>query len=347
MYRSELEFESELNKLMRVLERSDLESEIAEFEGEGEIDPLRAARDLWVISAQGAERNENKLTDAIFYDRHPEWKGRSLKNASVPLRQEWIAIRDNVVRAYLKIYPAQPAAPPVPAPQPAGPPAAAMRESFGFSQFANTLRYEPQQYPIAIAAQNEYRSASAFQPYYNKISNAWPRVLISLDPHGVGNLVFSMDGQTFSDFVESGELKQKAGEIMAGGLTGDKLIFREDVIGMLGLALTMIDLATGLENERMAAGVGSEYDKWRAKQQLQFTFALMAEDLTRAPWGPLQFFSRDPRSLAVELASRYAGFQPIYYKYAAFFNREQDLGNDQGNVPNRTHDTVGLPPPGL
>ena len=336
MSRTDFEFEAELNSLMKVLERSDLESEIAEFEWEAEFEPFRVARDLLVIGNQGGQRDENKLTDAIFYDRHPEWKGRQIKNASASLRQEWVEIRDTVVRPYLQNYPAvpppPPQAPPPPAPQPAAPPLTATGEQFGFSAFQNTLNYEAAQYSPALIAQNAYQKVAGFLPYYKKISNAWPRVSISLAEHGVGNLIFSMDGRAFNDFVESEELRNKALEIMGGGVTAE-LFFTEDVIGMLGIGLTMIDLANGLNNEHMVGGVGPEYDKWRAKQQLQFTFGLAAEDLTRHNWGNLQFINRDARSLAVELANRYAEFRPIFVQYANAFNHEQDLARYQGNVP--------------
>jgi hypothetical protein len=204
MYQAELELEAELRNLMRVLERSDLESEVAESEGESEINPLRIARDLWVIGMQGGERNENKLTDAVFYDRHPDWKGRALKNASLPLRQEWIEIRDNVIRPYLVNYPAQPTAPPPPAPPPAAPAPATAPEQFGYSQFTNTLKYESYNYTPAVAAQNEYRKVSGFQPYYYRINTLQLEVSIAQDPHGVGNLVFSISGRAFIDSVESG-----------------------------------------------------------------------------------------------------------------------------------------------
>lgn len=342
----EREFEAALHRTMRMLERSGLESEALEFEGEAEFSPIRAARDLWVITGQGGDRDENRLTDAVFYDRHPELKGKLLKNASLALRQEWIGIRDNVVRNYLKTYPAQPAAPAAPMPPPVAPAAAAVQEPFGFSQFSNIRQYDPSQYPLAIAAQNEYRKASAFQTYYNHINILWPRVDIGEDPHGIGNLVFKVGGQEFSDFVVSDELKAKAAEIGAGGVTSE-IIFSDDVIGVLGLGLTMLDLARGLENERMLSGTGPENSAWRAKQQLQFAFALMAEDLSREPWGPIQFFNRDARLLAVELATRYAAFQPIYARYGTFYSHEQELGMYQGSPPSRSHDTVGLPPPGL
>ena len=346
----ELEFEAEIESLVTRLSDCDLESEIAESNGEAEFSPFRAARDLWVIGGQGGQRDENKLTDAVFYDRHPDWKGRSLKNAVLPLRQEWIGIRDGVVRPYLQNYPAQPPAPlppsPASAPSPSAPSRAA-QDPFGFSQFSNILKYESYKYPMAIAAQNAYRKVSGFQTYYNRINTLWPQVSISLDEHGIGNLVFSINGRAFADSMESDELKQKAHEIMGGGLTSsggvpeDRIIFEEDVIGMLGLGLTMLDLAQGLNRERMVGGVGPEYDKWRAKQQLQFTFSLVAEDWTRKPWGPLQFINRDPRSLAVELANRYAEFQPVFYDYANYYNREHDLGLYEGSVPDRVPPTMG------
>jgi hypothetical protein len=329
MYQTELEFEleAELNRLMKVLERSDLGSEEAEFEGEGEIGWFRGAKDLWVIAQQGDERNENKITDAIFYDRHPDWKGRALKNAPLALRQEWIEIRDNVVRPYLAQPPAPPAPSPAPAPapQPAAPPPTTTQEQFGYSQFSNTSQYEPFQYPYAIAAQADYRKVMGFQPYYNKINSAYPQVSIALDSHGVGNLVFSMNGRALADFVESNELKNKVLEMFGEHVA--EVVFDSEAIGILGLGLTM-----------------PEYDKWRAKQQLQFTFALMAEDLSRQPWGPLQFINHDPRSLAVELANRYAEFQPIFQKYFQYFDREQELGKYGPNPP-PPQDTMG-PAPG-
>lgn len=342
MLDAEFELEAELNKLMRVLERSDLESEIAESEGEGGISLLRGARDVLVITRQGGERDENKLADAVFYDRHPDWKGRVLKNAPLALRKEWMEIRDNVVRPYLRTYPARPPATPAPSP-PAAPPAAG--EQFGFSQFANTRQYEPYKYPQAIAAQNDYLKVSGFLPYYKKISIAWPQASISLDPHGVGNLVFSMNGRAFTDFVESEELRNKALEMLAGHIS--EVVFTVDVIGMLGLGLTLLDIANGLEKERMLGGVGPEYDKWRAKQQLQFTFALAAEDLTRTNWGNLEFINHDPRSLAVELANRYAEFQPIFSRYSDYFQNERNLGIYQGHVPDRMPDVMGPAPPGM
>jgi hypothetical protein len=222
-----------------------------------------------------------------------------------------------------------------------------MREQFGYSQFTNTRRYEPLNYTPAMHAQNEYLKVSGFQSYYNKINTLWPQVSISLDAHGVGRLVFSVSGKAFVDSVESDELKHKAGEIMGGGLTAE-IIFGDDVIGVLGLGLTMLDLAQGLQNERMLGGVGPDYDKWRAKQQLQFAFALMAEDLVRKPWGPLQFINNhDSRSLAVELATRYAEFRPVFQTYFQYFDREQQLGLYGGNPPLVQPPTMGPAPGGF
>jgi len=112
MYDAEFEFESELEDLMAMLAESELESEV---EGEVYVPPTQVygppnrpssqlTRDQSVVNDQMVRgvRDENKLTDAVFYDRHPDWKGKSLKNANVSLRQEWIKIRDSIVRPALK-----------------------------------------------------------------------------------------------------------------------------------------------------------------------------------------------------------------------------------------------------
>jgi hypothetical protein len=80
----------------------------------------RRDKDIQVIRAEIAKgnRDENKLTNAVFYDRHPEWRGKELKNASVTLRTEWVNLRNGVVRETLKTPPPpppKPAAPPLPA----------------------------------------------------------------------------------------------------------------------------------------------------------------------------------------------------------------------------------------
>lgn len=341
VYHAELELEAELNKLMKVLERSDLEREIAE--AEEEIGPFLAARDLWVIGGQGGERDENKLTDAIFYDRHPQWKGRGLKNAALPLRQEWIEIRDKVVRPYLKNYPAQPAAPPPPSapaqPATAPPPApAAAGEQFGFSQFSNIRKYQPTKYPFALAAQNGFQQVSAFMPYFTKIMIIASNVGISLSEHG-DKLVFHLDGQLFGQAVESAELRGKVTEMMAHGSLD--LIFDEHLIGLLGLGLTLLEVAEGIENERMLKGIGPEYDKWRETKKLQFAFSLVAEDVRRHNWGTIIFNSGDPRDIAVDLAVWHARFVPVHARYLEYWDLEHYLGLYQGNVPERIPPVMG------
>jgi hypothetical protein len=101
----ELEFEAELENLMALLERSDLESEV---EGEAPIDPnARRRRDAIVAGDQIAHgvTDENRLTDSVFYDRHPEWSGKKLKPTDMSLRREWFETRDAVVRPMLKEAP--------------------------------------------------------------------------------------------------------------------------------------------------------------------------------------------------------------------------------------------------
>jgi len=99
MSKADLELEFELESLMAKLATSDLEGE-----AEGEAQPARLNKDRSVISAQLGRgiRDENKITDAVFDDRHPEWTGKSLRNAQLALRQEWIQIRDGAVRPQLR-----------------------------------------------------------------------------------------------------------------------------------------------------------------------------------------------------------------------------------------------------
>jgi hypothetical protein len=99
---AELEFEAELESLMALLDRSDLESEV---EGEVPIDPkARRRRDETVAGDQIAHgvTDENRLTDSVFYDRHPEWTGKKLKPTDMTFRREWVQTRDAIVRPMLK-----------------------------------------------------------------------------------------------------------------------------------------------------------------------------------------------------------------------------------------------------
>ena len=60
--------------------------------------------------------NENSLTDLIFFRRHPERNGRAISRSESGLTQEWLSIRDTVVRPILRG-----GAPTPPAPAPAPP----------------------------------------------------------------------------------------------------------------------------------------------------------------------------------------------------------------------------------
>src|SRR6266404_1559162 len=114
MFKGELELEAELEDLMAILAESDLEAEAERF-GPGSssgISQPRLYRDQWVIGyhlAQGI-LDENKLTDAVFFDRHPERNGRLLTSGDSALRREWVEIRDLIVRPMLRPQPiSQPA----------------------------------------------------------------------------------------------------------------------------------------------------------------------------------------------------------------------------------------------
>jgi hypothetical protein len=150
-----------------------------------------------------------------------------------------------------------------------------------------------------------------------------------------------MDTRSFTNLVEDKALRGKVLEIAAGGAS--QLVFTEDVIGIFGLGLTLLEIARGLENDRMLKGTGVENARWRLKQQYQFVFGLMAEDLSRRNWGDGYFFSRDARDLAVELAARFAEFQPTYNQYTYYFWLDGDLGTYQGNIPDYIPPTMSAP----
>ena len=55
---------------------------------------------------QRGVRDESRLTDLVFHARHPELKGRRLRGDERPLVQEWLDIRDRLVRPALAASPA-------------------------------------------------------------------------------------------------------------------------------------------------------------------------------------------------------------------------------------------------
>ena len=71
------------------------------------------------------ERDENRITDLLFNDRHPERGGRPIQAGEQQLAREWLELRERLVRPALRAG-AGPAAPGPAAPGPAGgpPPAA-------------------------------------------------------------------------------------------------------------------------------------------------------------------------------------------------------------------------------
>ena len=79
--------------------------------------------------------------------------------------------------------------------------------------------------------------------------------------------------------MEDKEFRNKVLEMGAGGLS--ELVFTGHVIEVLGLGLTLLDIARSIENERMLGGVGPEADRWRYNKKLEFVFAILAEDLSK------------------------------------------------------------------
>jgi hypothetical protein len=68
------------------------------------------------------ERDPNRLTNAVFYARHPELPaGYKIKASDQALVREWVAIRDGAVRPLLARFAAKPASVPSTAPAPSAP----------------------------------------------------------------------------------------------------------------------------------------------------------------------------------------------------------------------------------
>jgi len=268
------------------------------------------------------------------------------------LRQEWMQIRDGIVRAQLKQPvaiqpPVIPAAPPAPVPPtPATTHVPASSGQYGYSAFDNIRRYRPGQYQAALAAQAAIQKVIGFLPYYRKIANAAPRVHISEASEGIGNLVFHLTGAEFAALVDDQALRNKVLEMTAGAVTSE-FAFTEDVIGVLGIGLTLLEIAQGLENDRKLKGFSVEDAEWVRKQQYQFVFGLMAEDLSRGNFGNGYFFSRNPRDLALELARRFKEFQDIDTVYGTYYFLDSNLGQYQGNLPDRYPAHYDNPPAGM
>ena len=118
----------------------------AEVGSSGALGQLTDAlgRGLWSLAIrlaiQRGERDENRLTDTIFYARHPERRNQRLQPNERPLIQEWLDIRARLVRPALRGMPTR-VAPATPAPtQPA---AHAPSTTSGVEAAGNTIRIIP------------------------------------------------------------------------------------------------------------------------------------------------------------------------------------------------------------
>jgi hypothetical protein len=104
MYESEFELEAELEDLMAILAESDLayEAEVINMAPITVTDPpLERAKDIIRREINRGVDDEYALTDAIFWDRHPEWNHKRLpNNASRALTEEWKRIRNRIVRVW-------------------------------------------------------------------------------------------------------------------------------------------------------------------------------------------------------------------------------------------------------
>lgn len=100
----EMELEAELEDLMAVLAESDLayEAEVTKMPPIVVTDPvLERAKAIMRHEIDHGVDDDFALTDAIFWDRHPELKGKKLpRNASAVLTKEWNSILNRIVRVW-------------------------------------------------------------------------------------------------------------------------------------------------------------------------------------------------------------------------------------------------------
>jgi len=54
------------------------------------------------IAIQNGERDENRLSNMVFHARHPELQGRKIRADERQFAQEWLSIRDSLVRPALR-----------------------------------------------------------------------------------------------------------------------------------------------------------------------------------------------------------------------------------------------------
>lgn len=99
----------ETSQAVDTAERREFLDVLDELLGEGEVElaggwgpPSTGLGGQATRAIASGERNENRLTDLAFYERHPELGGRRLRSDEQTLASEWLRIRDSVVRPALQ-----------------------------------------------------------------------------------------------------------------------------------------------------------------------------------------------------------------------------------------------------
>jgi len=98
----------------------------------------------------GGERNTNRLTDVVFYARHPERGGRQIARDETQAAQEWVWIRDNLVRPVLLRAAAAPA-------DGEAPPAATATGTPSASPFHKSKPRDPNRWALLVPMIDRYR----------------------------------------------------------------------------------------------------------------------------------------------------------------------------------------------
>lgn len=64
--------------------------------------PVHGERSALEERIKAGERDENTLTDIVFFSRHPERRFQPIEKHETELAAEWLGIRDRIVRPALE-----------------------------------------------------------------------------------------------------------------------------------------------------------------------------------------------------------------------------------------------------
>ena len=129
----------------------------------------------------GGQRDENRLTNEVFFARHPELGGRPLTAADRELAAEWRTIRDSLVRPLLRGGPLATAGPAAAAPATSGSALASGRHT---PMSESALRRAWEAYRCAESRMTEVRILGWTTPVNPLTIDAWRALAAALEGAG-------------------------------------------------------------------------------------------------------------------------------------------------------------------